>query len=435
LRDEILQLAPRVLLLRVEIHMYGNPRKSSCLIMLLLLLGSLAATPGAAKFLPRYDDARLERMDYWNSSGELGRTVYIYGRDGVLRFAVWLLDDSSRSSANYHLYDGAGREIEQYREFSDSVIVSEHYEYDGAGHRVLERFERSDGRVGTARNAFDSLGRLSSSECDKYKGWFTGRIEYEYAGQRLTGARVSKGEKEIGAIEYVYDEAGRLRKETWKFIDSWSQTFSYVYECIPAKVYSASSPLLAFNPKFRVTGETYDYNRELGGPSHYRYDAEGRLIEKVFERTDGLTTTTSFEFDGTGNLISSHRRYSSGKTADFVYRYNDRLQLEERTFKRSDGATGFERYNYDRLGRLVSARYDNMDFCLTGNLSFSYDKWGRLSAGRYQGDGGLNANLRITADNDSNVLSVQWTFSDGTTQTYNFTYTRLDCPQAAVEKQ
>jgi YD repeat-containing protein len=399
------------------------------------LLVSLWAPSGRAQFLPRYNESRLERMDYQNSGGERGHTVFFYGRDGVLRSGVWLLEDSSRFSANYYLYNDAGLEIEKYREFSDSLTSTQRYEYDPEGHLVLERFDRSDGVSGTARFSYNPLGRLVAADCDMLRGWFSGRIEYQYSNDRLSGASISRNDELIGVIEYVYDSSGRLKTETWKFGEAWSQTFGYVYECIPSRVYSPSSPLLAFNSRYRVTGESYDYNQQIGGPSHYTYDTGGRLTKKVFERTDGLTTTTSFEFNEAGNLTSSHRQYSSGTTADFLFHYNNRLQLQEKTFKRSDGAAGFEQYSYDRRGRLVTARYSNMDFWLTGTLSFGYDEWGHLHSGRYEGDDGLNASLSIATDPHGNVLTILWTFPDSTTQTYNFTYTRIDCPPATKRGQ
>jgi hypothetical protein len=337
-----------------------------------------------------------------------------------------MLDDHTRCSSNYHLYDGQGRKIEKYRIFSDGLTSTERYEYDDEGRRIAEHFQRSDGKSGNARFLWDERARLAASDFDNHKGWLTARIDYRYSDSRRAGASISRNGDDIGTIDYIYDSAGHLREEVWDFGGAWSQAFIYEYEAVPSCVYSPSSPFLAVNPRYRVSGETYDYNNQIGGPSRYKYDWDGRLLEKVFERTDGLKTTTSYEFDAQGNLLSSHRVYSSGKKADFLYAYDDALRLVEKTFERSDGAAGYERYTYDRLGRLVSAAYKNMDFWLTGGITFTYDKWGRFEHGHYKGEDGLDADLEFTTDAFGNVLSIHWKFIDGVTQTYTFSYRPVD---------
>jgi hypothetical protein len=394
--------------------------------MMSLVIGFSWATATRAQFLPRYDSLRVKCMKYRNSDGERGRTHFYYGRDGVLRSALWMLDDHSRCSSNHHLYDAQSREIEKYRQFSDGLTSTERYEYDDTGRRTGESFHRSDGKSGNARFHWDEVGRLAASDCERYKGWLTARIDYRYSDGRCNEASISRNGDNIGTIEYIYDSAGHLQEEVWDFGGTWNQAFIYEYETVPSRIYSPSSPLLAVNTRYRVSGETYDYNNQIGGPSSYRYDKNGRLLEKVFERTDGLKTTTSYKFDTDGNLLTSHRVYSSCKTADFHYAYDDALRLAEKTFERSDGVAGYERYAYDRLGRLVSATYKNMDFWLTGGITFTYNKWGHLEGGHYKGENGLEADLDITTDVFGNVLSVHWKFTDGVTQTYTFTYRPID---------
>jgi len=392
-------------------------------ILLALILAGFCPLDGAlAQLLPHYDDLRLKTMPYRNSDGERGRTTFHYGRDGRLRSTIWSLDDQSRCSANYHLYDGVGREKEKYREFSDGLTSRETYEYDSSGRRIRERFSRSDGVSGEAEFQWDDKGRLAVTIGRNHKGWFTGRITYTYEGELPAGAAITREGRAIGTIEYEYDPAGHLLSETWRFGEQWSQTFSYEYETIPATVWSASNPLQMQNGRYRTKNENYDYNGQGGGPSSYRYDGAGKLVEKIFERADGLKTVTSFTFDQRGSLVSSHRQYSSGLTADFSYRYDPELRLVEKTFRRSDGATGHERYRYDRLGRLTAIDYRNMDFWLNGTITFDRDLRGRLSAGRFSSTGGQDAKLELATDARGNVTRVRWIFADGTTQTYTFVY-------------
>jgi len=220
----------------------------------------------------------------------------------------------------------------------------------------------------------------------------------------------------------MYDRDGHLKSETWNLGGKWSQTFSYEFEPVPVRIFSASSPLVMMNHGFRVTGESYDFNSQGGGPSYYSYDATGRLISKVFERADGLKTETSYVFDEAGNLVSSHRSYHDGRKAEFSYSYDDSRRLSGKKFRQSTGEEGFETYVYDRLGRLAGASYRNMDFWLNGELKFAYDSWGHLETGQFAGQDGLDAELDFETDQHGNVLRIHWNFSNGMTQAYTFDY-------------
>jgi YD repeat-containing protein len=180
------------------------------------------------------------------------------------------------------------------------------------------------------------------------------------------------------------------------------------------------------NAGFRVTGEGYDFNSRGGGPSFYEYDDEGRLLKKVFERSDGLRTETSYSFSDSGDLVSSHRAYHDGRTADFRYTYDDAMRLTGKTFTQSTGEEGYEKYRYDRLGRLAGATYRNMDFWLNGELTFSYDGWGHLEKGVFTGLDGFDAAIAFDTDEHGNVLRMHWEFSNGMSQTYSFKYEAAD---------
>lgn len=399
----------------------GHTLTLSVAAILALVLGFQAAAQ--AQFLPQYDNVRLARMGYTNTDGEDGLSIYHYRRDGVMGAGTWLLTDRSRYSANYYVYDDQGRMVEKYREFSDGLVSTQRFKYDAGGRVMKESFGRSDGITGFADFRWDEGGRLVSADCKKFRGWFNGFIRYRYEEGRLAGAGITREGEDFGTIEYVYGSDGRLASETWKLGGGkWSQTFSYQYEPLPSKVFSASSPLVMMNPVYRVTGETYDFNSQGGGPSFYEYDDAGRLLKKVFERADGLRTETSYVFDDAGSLVSSHRVYHDGRTADFLYSYDDAQRLVGKTFKQSTGELGFEKYTYDRLGRLVGASYENMDLWLSGDLTFAYDDWGHLDTGKFSSEGGLDAALDFGADEHGNVVRMHWVFSNGMTQTYTFEY-------------
>ena len=391
---------------------------SFCLLVLILAVQNCAF----AQFLPDATDARVSCMGYSNTSGEKGMTTFHYRRDGVMHASTWMLQDQSRHSANYYVYDNSGQMVEKYREFSDGLTSTDTYEYDAAGHRVKEIFMRSDGVGGYAVYHWSERGVLLEAECDKYKGWFTGHLDYEYENGRVAGARIRRDGENIGSIEYRYDPSGHMLSEVWTFDSQWSQSFTYAWEPVPEIVYSASSPLNMMNPAYRVVAEDYDFNASGGGPSQYFYAGMGRLDKKIFERSDGLKTETAYRYDENGDLLSSRRVYHDGRSADFSYSYDAARRLIAKTFRLSTGQSGSERFAYDRLGRLQQAVYRNMDLWLNGLLVFQYDDWGHLQTGQFASDDGEDASLDIETDTHGNVVRIHWLFENGKTQTYTFSY-------------
>lgn len=387
---------------------------------------TLLASPALAQFLPDHDGVRLLRMDYRNASGERGVSLYHYDRTGRLGRSTWMLEDHSRHSNNYYLYDEDGRQIEKYREFSDGLTSTQRYEYDARGRCTLERFARSDGVEGQAAFSWDEDGHLRKAECERFRGWLTATLLYSYDGDRLAAATIASGADSVGSITYRYDAAGFLIEEHWDFGGRWSQTFGYVYENRPGVLYAPASPLQAFDTRFRTREEDYDYDGQIGGPSTYTYDALGRLAEKVFERSDGVRTSTTYTYDDRGNLISSRRTHPDGRTTDFLYHFDPAGRLIARTTGGEGGPESSEAYQYDRLGRLERAIYRNMDSWLTGEITFEYDAWDRLSGGRFAAAEGPGATLEVGTDLWGNVTRVVWTFADGRTQTYEYGYERID---------
>lgn len=73
---------------------------------------------------------------------------------------------------------------------------------------------------------------MAAAECVKYKGWFTGHIEYAYDAGRLVDAVITLDDKNPGTISYKYDPAGRLVSERWSFDNGKTQTYTYEYELV-----------------------------------------------------------------------------------------------------------------------------------------------------------------------------------------------------------
>jgi hypothetical protein len=369
---------------------------------------------------------RPVRLTYENSDGERATTTYYYDLNGQNYLAHWQLEDSSRSSVNHYEYDTLGNQIRKYREFSDGLVSDQHYFFDAEGKLVKEDFARSDGVEGETGYEYNELGRCVAARCRGLNGWFHGDLHYYYdeAG-RKSAAGIHREGDSIGLIRYHYDEYGNLTGEYWDFNGQWSQTFTYEYQQGAFRTYTSANVFIRENAWFRVVEENYSYDAGTGGPSYYLYDAEGRLAEKEFIRSDGLTTSTTYQYDSTGILRLSTREYNDGTTAEFHYWYSVDRKLLVRTFERSDGGRGSETYRYDDQGLLESGELDHFDGWLNGSFSFHYDDRGLLQTGRFLGDDGYGADLRFAYDLNHNLTTIIWEFSCGGYQEYNFKYERL----------
>jgi YD repeat-containing protein len=366
---------------------------------------------------------RPVKLYYENSSGEKAITTYYYDIKGQNYLAHWQLEDSSRSSMNYYEYDTSGNQIRKYREFSDGLISDQHFFYDALGRLVEEDFFRSDSVEGRTDYEYDEQGRCLAARCKGLNGWFHGDLFFRYdPGGMKMGAGIYRGKDSIGFIVYSYDPSGNMTREYWDFNGQWSQSFLYEYQKGADRTYTSSNVFIRENPWFRLKEENYTYQGETGGPSHFQYDEQGRLIEKTFIRADGLSTRTTYVYDSTGILRSSRREYQDGMTADFHYWYSIDRRLLVRTFERSDGGRGSETYRYDDQGLLASGEWENFDNWLTGRLTFSHDERGLLKTGTFSGNDGFDAVLRFEYDLNDNLTAIFWEFSNGGYQQYAFVY-------------
>jgi hypothetical protein len=377
--------------------------------------GDSAGYPGATG-----GENRLVKLYYENSGGEKAVTRFYYDLQGNNYLAVWHLDDSSRSSVNYHTLDSAGRLIVKSRDFSDGITSLQHFQYDKRGNLLKEDFSRSDGVTGEAEYFYGPDGRLEASVCRRLNGWFHGRIEYTWEEGVKTGAVLVHDSIPIGSIRYGY-ENGRLVRERWDFNGSWNQVFIYEYQDAARQTFASSNVFIRENPWFRIGSEYYDYNGESGGPSYYAYDASGKLLSKEFVRSDGLRTIATYDYDSTGLLDASRREYGDGRIAEFLYWYSIDRKLLVKTFRWSDGSSGSETYRYEN-GMLTRGEYVNVDGWLNGTLDFNYDEKRILRSAEFTGQNGFDAAVGFTYDRDFNLVRIHWELSTGQSQTYEFEY-------------
>ena len=364
---------------------------------------------------------RLKKLYYGNSQGERAITTFYYDLMGNNYMAHWQLEDSSRSSLNYHSLDINGNMIRKSRIFSDDIESEQEFKYDEAGRLVSEDFKRSDGVGGTTDYIFDENGTLVMADCRGLNGWFHGEIHYTYEGGIRTGADIIREKDSIGTIQYSYD-GDRLVYEYWDINDDWNQTYDWEYSKATPKTFTSSNVFIHESEWFRIEKEYYDYNGQTGGPSYYYYDEDNRLTNKEFVRSDGLITMTGYEYDSTGKLRYSYRAFDGGDTTVFHYWYGIHRELLVRTWEHPDGSRGSETYRYDDEGLLTEGIYENMDGWLNGILVFKNDESRKPVQAEFRGDDGLDASVNFVYDLNQNLVKIFWEFSNGSTQTYNFIY-------------
>jgi YD repeat-containing protein len=182
------------------------------------------------------------------------------------------------------------------------------------------------------------------------------------------------------------------------------------------------TPFITVSWDNMIKGETYSFNNEVGGPSDYFYDRSGILYQKVFTRSDGFTTTTSFDYHPDGRLKTSLRILQDGREMVFTYGYDDAHHLVTRVAAIGDSITSRELYNYDSTGMLVNAFYTNVDGWLSGRLDFTHTRENRLATGTFTGDDNRQADIWFTYNSEGLLAEIRWVFSNGKFQVYNFEY-------------
>lgn len=371
------------------------------------------------------DNFKLLRLHYANSSGEEGITDFEYDAFGNLVFSRWKLLNGERNSLNRYELNQKGDVVRKHRIFSDSLRSSTEFTYDPIGNLSGERWNRSDGISGKVDYHYNEKGVLQFETCLNMNGWLTGRINYLYNSYDVIyEAHIQRGDERIGKITFQYDINGNLVSEKWYFNGNWAQTFRYEYVPIRAIPVTSANPYIRSSPFYRVAGEYYDFNGEISGPSEYSY-VDGMLNKKIFNRSDGLTTKTSYQYDEIGRLKRGTRLYSDGMKAEFFYEFDSTQRMVRRWFNRSDGLKGEEKYQYDREGRLMMAEFQNMDAWLSGTVAFSHNDQGLPVKGYFKGMNGFDAEIYFFYDEYKNLVKVSWEFSSGNYQTYTFEYASL----------
>jgi hypothetical protein len=372
---------------------------------------------------------RVIRLHYENSGGEKGVTTFDYNEKRQLSYAIWELLDGSRTSLNFYTQNPSGKLIKKYREFSDEKTSTQLFEYDENENLIRETFERSDGVHGVTSYEYDEDGKLLKANCEGLNSWFYGIISYSYNQKgKLSKGIIEQNGQKSGIINYLYDENENLVEEDWDFSGKWQQIFRYDYKKYYTdnlQLYTSANVFIPKSKKFRIIKENYAYAGETTGPSYYHYDAGGKLTEKIYERSDGLYTKTIYLYDNIGRITKAYRQYSDGKTAVFTFTFNENDKLIKKDFFRSDGLKGSENYQYDQDNFLIGAKYENVDFWLSGQIDFIHDQSGKVEKGFFAGDKGFDADITFNYDEQENLINIEWEFSFGKSQVYTYEYEKV----------
>ena len=398
--------------------------KKVLLVLLAAVVSNLYSQPVEMRE-PSPRPARLVRLDYDNSSGEKGATFFDHGENGLIERALWELESGERYSLNVYAYDERGRLIEKAREYSDHKDTVQLYRYDDRNRLVAEEFLQGDISKGVTTYEYDARDRIALIRCHAYNGWIEGTITIRYDDKGLrTGAELIQEGKAAARIAYEYDDTGDLTSETWEFASGWEQTFRYRYDMkagTSGVVYASPNPFVV-NGTEPVRREDYTYGDKVGGPSSYRYGESGKLLEKTYERSDGLTTRTFYLFGTDGLLLRALRSCSDNTSALFRFRYDTDRRMTSKEFFASDGSHGKDVFTYDPSGALSEAEFVNSDRWLNGTMAIVESKRSLPSRGVYKDKAGFGAGVSFEYDQRSLLTRIVWRFSDGTEQIYRYSY-------------
>lgn len=368
---------------------------------------------------------RLLRMPYSSSGGEKGISSFEYDNEGKLIKSTWKLLNNTRSSINHYTYDVQGNIIKKDREFSDNLTSSEDFLYDNKNRLIQEIFKRSDGFSFKINYSYNEIDQILNAKLENYHGWLSGEIYYSYTDNNLIKeGQIFKDNKNIGHIDFKYNELNQITEEYWEFTGSYNQTFTFEYG-IPNIAYSSSNVFITNTDKYKIVNEDYGFNGETGGPSIYYYSSGSKLEKKLFKVDDKIKTSTTYNYNSTGLLTSSLRVFTNGNETLFRYKFNEDKQLTERIYFNNDSIVGHEYYEYQQ-GLLTKGEYENFDSWLSGSISFEHNKTGELTTGIFKGKDGFDAIIYFTYDENRNISKIHWVFSFGKTQTYTFVYEEIN---------
>jgi RHS repeat-associated protein len=216
-------------------------------------------------------------------------------------------------------------------------------------------------------------------------------------------------------LQRVYDGLNRLHRD----LGAADQTTQYGYD-------NYDNVTTVTDPLFRVTTNGYDLLNRLTsitdaatGNTAFTYDAKDRLLTV---KDPKLTATTTYTYDGLGNLLTQ----VSPDTGTTTFTYDNAGNVATQTDARSSATT----YTYDTLNRVTAATVTD------GTVTYEYDNTttgGAYARGHLTKVTDPSGNTTYVYDNLGRVTSkVQTTTATLSNKTFTVSYSYSSGRQTGI---
>ncbi len=313
---------------------------------------------------------KLFQGDYWRETeyryDARGRQtdVYLYTGDGHARY-----------SRSQYLYDDAGNKTEMRTGITESepAYATVRYEHDRFGNvlRVSDAMGRTEScaydKTGLLVRKTDRNGTVTTYRHDAMKRLVEESVSVTAHGESMTSRRTcayarngqkaaettyeSRGgaEAEALAIEYFYDEAGRLtgQKDPGGIIKAFG--YDAAGNRVLFQMFKDAAPQVELwytYDELERLSEVRRGGRDGEVLAAYEYDANGNR-SRLYCPESGVETV--YDYNGANLVTRLENRVGARVMSTFGYTYSPDDNQVSKT-----GGDGPVSYEYDRLGRLVA---------------------------------------------------------------------------------
>ena len=299
-------------------------------------------------------------------------------------------------------------------------------EYDYFGNALKTQVVSPDGKIDMHTFEYNMLGAMTKADNVSYEYDNLGNMvketdgntvkEYQYDsfGNR-TEFKLTVNETEKIHLQYSYNSVNLLDKIT-DLLDNKSIVEEYQYNdngVITSKYTPGNNVTVSYesNNAGQITKITVTKGEEVIGLYEYSYYANGNQKEKKEVVNNGELSTTEYEYDGLGRLITESNAEQSisyiydghgnretmtvtgedAYTVNYSYDLNNRLRNEIKTYGETEEET---KYGYDNNGNMISKMSSNNGYSVIPSVSLSTSGKGW---GLYEYNG---FNQLVTAEED-----------------------------------
>lgn len=322
----------------------------------------LRKDPGGAVTIFSYDNnnqlqkeiiyASEKQVDAGNATSV---TNYTYTKDGLLES----ITDGISGTVVENVYDSIGNKIQEIEYDKDGQMLSKLlFKYDLAGNIIKET------QVNVSGDSKDEIKQLSN----QYHYYPNGKIHYtiDTSGIKtvytydesfrvqsvISGTQESLDANAAPVLQYVYDDAGRVKKEVYEGEDGLSISTEYSYD---------------------IYGNVISKKDNKKNVTTYRYDGNNNLIE-----TEDVTGRILYNhYDSMNRVIETGVKIKEGQnqvTKDIILLTNQ-YNVSDRSVTQKDEVNGTTVTSYYNYAGLVYKTVDNETNATTETI---YDTEGRV---------------------------------------------------------